>query len=102
MSLLTITADRTFRISPPREASNATHHTSPRRGASTRLIGHVADQAFAPFCGFSLACFLSRHFGIAGFESPWRDVGPRQIVEEAADAARPNACAQAVIDVGVN
>src|SRR3954467_3060415 len=102
MSLLTITAGRVLRISPPSVASKATHHTSPRRGCSTGLIGHIADQAFAPLKRLGRARFVRRHIGIAGLEPSWRDVRAREIVEKAADAARPDAFAQPVIHIGID
>src|SRR3954452_8568233 len=102
MSLLTITAGRVLRISPPSVASKATHHTSPRRGCSTGLIGHVADQALVPLERLGLACFVRGHIGIACLEPSRRDMRPRQIVQKAADAARPDAFAQAVIDIGID
>src|SRR3954453_17900944 len=102
MSLLTITAGRVLRISPPSAASNATHHTSPRCGWSTPLIGHVADQALAPVERLGLARFLRGHIGIAGLKPAGRDMRPREIVEEAADAARADAVTQAVVDIGID
>src|SRR3954465_13307 len=89
MSLLTITAGRVLRISPPSVASKATHHTSPRRGCSAGLIGHVADQPLAPGRALGFARFVRRHIGIACLEPSRRDMRPRQIVQKAADAARP-------------
>src|SRR5437868_15090114 len=93
MSLLTITTGLVLRISPPSAASNATHHTSPRRGGSTRLIGHVADPALAPVECLGLARLVRRHIGIAGLDPFRRDARPRPIVEEAADSARAAAFA---------
>src|ERR1051325_4318828 len=102
MSLLTITAGRVLRNSSPSGVSTAPHPTSPRLGWSTRLIGPVADQALAPVERLGLARFLRRHIGIARLESPGRDMRPRQIVEEAADAARTDALPQSVVDVGID
>ena len=36
-----------LRISPPVEGSNATHHTSPRRGGLSGFIGDVAGKGVA-------------------------------------------------------
>src|SRR5271169_2256039 len=54
-----------LRISPPIEGSKATHHTSPRRGGLSGLIGGHRPIAFDDF--------------------PRDDVRPREIIEEAAD-----------------
>src|SRR4051812_48520305 len=102
ISLLTITAGRVLRISPSIDGSNAIHQTSPRRGNSAGLIGHVADQALAPRQCFALARFLAGHLGIAGFQPMPRDMRPRQIVEKAADRPRPDTGAKPLVDIGVD
>jgi len=48
-SLLTMTAGRVFRISPPTAGSNLIHQTSPR------FIGHVSNKILAPLQRLGLA-----------------------------------------------
>src|SRR5438067_1947993 len=97
-----MTAGRVFRISPAKEGSKATHHTSPRRGGSAALIRGVADHALAPLQRLRLAPFVRRHGAISGIEPRRGDMRPREIVDEAADAAAPHHGVQPIVDVGVN
>jgi hypothetical protein len=64
-SLLTTTAGRVLRIPPPSEGSYATHHTSPRCGGLSGLIGDVRGQVFNPFRGIALALLVGGHRPIA-------------------------------------
>jgi hypothetical protein len=58
--LLTISAGRVLRISPPREGSKATHHTSQRR-RSPRLVGDIADQVLDPLGGRAFTLLVGGH-----------------------------------------
>src|SRR6478672_8887384 len=82
MSLLTTIAGRVLRISPPIAGSNATHHTSPRRGGLPRVIGDVASHALDPFGGVPLARFVRRHRPVALGDIPRQHVRPREVVDE--------------------
>src|SRR6267143_5140250 len=84
-SLLTITAGLVLRISPPIEGSKATHHTSPRRGGLSGLIGNIAGQVLHPLRGFALTFFVGGHRPIAFYDLLRDHVRPRKIVEESAD-----------------
>src|SRR5205807_8896086 len=97
-SLLTTTAGRVFRISPPNEGSNATHHTSPRCGGLSGLIGDVRGQVFDPFRSFALALLVGGHRLVAFGQISLQHVRTREIVQKAADPAPPDYAVQ----VGVN
>src|SRR5712691_7916850 len=85
MSLLTTSAGRVLRISPPIAGSNATHHTSPRRGGLPRVIGDVAGDALDPFRRLALALLVRRHRPVACHQIPRQHMRPRQIAEKPAD-----------------
>src|SRR4051812_35861080 len=102
ISLLTTTAGRVLRISPPTDGWNATHQSSPRRGNSAGLIGYIPNQALAPRQRFGLARFLARHVRIGCFQALRRDMGPCQIIEKATNAARPDAGTKPVINIRID
>src|SRR4051812_44537179 len=102
MSLLTITAGRVLRISPPMEESNATHQMSPRRGCSTDVIGDVTDETLAPLEGFRLPRFVGRHGAISLFEALVCHMRTRQIVHEPTDAASPDNRVETFVYIGVH
>src|SRR5579864_3106945 len=99
MSLLTTTAGRVLRISPPIAGSKATHHTSPRCGGLSLLVGDIAGQVLDPFVGLALARLVGRHRAITLDEVAPGDVRARQIVEETADPPRPNNAAQPLVNL---
>src|SRR4051794_15294490 len=92
MSLLTITAGRLFWISPPRDGSKSTHHTSPR------FIGHVSDQCLDPLEGLRLRSLVSSHLGVPSFHVLRNDVGSHQFLDELADPSGPDDAVQSVVD----
>src|SRR5437764_6101663 len=78
-SLLTITAGRSLRTSPPTAGSKFTHQTS------ARFIGHVPDGALGPLQGFGFAGLVSRQFPVSRIEVFGEDVRAHQRLDEAAN-----------------
>src|SRR5690242_21613298 len=101
-SLLTMIAGLVLRISPPTAGSNATHQTSPRRGALPGLIGHIAGQVFYPFLRFALVFLVGRHGLVPGEKVAGGHVRPRQIVQKAADPPRPDHPMQTLVNLVLN
>jgi hypothetical protein len=66
-SLLTITAGRVFRISPPSEGSKSTHHTSPRGIRPIR--GGISHYALGPFQRVALTPGIESHIAICHAEA---------------------------------
>src|SRR5882672_1893261 len=98
-SLLTTTAGLVLRISPPREGSNATHHTSPRSGGLSGLIGDVPGQVFNPFGGFALAFLVGGHRPVAFGQVALQYVRTGEVVQKAADPAPPDYAVQTLVNL---
>src|SRR5207253_7075230 len=79
-SLLTMTAGRSLRTSPPTAGSKLTHQTLPR------FIGHVPHGGLGPFQRLGLACLLLGHLLVRAFEVRANDIGAHQRLDELADA----------------
>src|SRR5690349_10366017 len=99
-----MTAGLVLRISPPIDGSNATHHTSPRRGVLSgfihpEIIGDVAGEIFGPLGGFALTLLVGRHRAIAFRQIACGDVRTREIVQKPADTSPPDDAVQPRIDI---
>src|SRR5271165_5741621 len=97
-----MTAGLVLQISPPIEGSKATHHTSPRRGGLSGLIGDVAGQVLYPFRGFVFALFVGGHRPIAFDDFPRDNVRPRKVIEESADPPPTDDAVQPLIYVVID
>src|SRR5437660_7966887 len=97
-----MTAGLVLRISPPIEGSKATHHTSPRRGGLSGLIGNVAGQVLYPLRRCALALLVGGHRPIAFYNLPRDHVRPREIIEETADPPPPDNAVQPLINLVID
>src|SRR5437764_15424156 len=80
-SLLTMTAGRSLRTSPPTAGSKWTHQTS------ARFIGHVSNGGLGPVQRLPFAPFLPGHLLVSSLQVLSDDVGPYERLDEAANAA---------------
>src|SRR5262245_25306898 len=78
-SLLTITAGRSLRTSPPTAGSKFTHHTSPR------FIGNVSYRALTPFQRFGFANLVTRHLSVGSLQVLGDHVRAHQFLDELAN-----------------
>src|SRR5262245_12134103 len=79
-SLLTITAGRCLRTSPPTPASKWTHQTSPR------FIGHVSHGGLGPFQRLGFALFFLGHLLVGGFQIISENMRSDEGLDELADS----------------
>ena len=99
MSLLTITAGRVLRISPPIEGSNETHKTSPRCGGLSGFTRYVRGQIVHPLRRRALALLVGSHVPVCLRQFAAGYVRAGQVVQEAADPPSPYDSVQAVINL---
>src|SRR5438132_455192 len=95
-SLLTMTAGRSLRTSPPTAGSKLTHQTS------ARFIGQISDGCFGPLQRLCFACFLPGHRFVSDLQIFTNDVGADEGLDELADAPPTDDGAQPVVDALVN
>src|SRR5437764_12890821 len=69
-SLLTMTAGRSLRTSPPTAGSKLTHQTS------ARFIGHISHDGFGPREGLRFARLVRGHLPVSGLQVRANDIGP--------------------------
>src|SRR5438552_946797 len=95
-SLLTMTAGRSLRTSPPTAGSKLTHQTSPR------FIGHVSCGGLGPFQRFRLARFVLGHLLVRNLEVLTDDIRPDEGLDKLANASPADDGVQPVVDALVN
>ncbi|MEO8714522.1 MAG: hypothetical protein ABI369_05880 [Acetobacteraceae bacterium] len=105
--MLTITAGRVFRISPPSDESKAIHHTSPRRGLGTSAItsrfdSDVADQPLGPIVRLALALLIGGHCRVSGSEVIAEDMRTGKIIQKPTDSPPADDRVQAFVDFGLD
>src|ERR1700683_4282589 len=95
-SLLTITAGRVFWISPPSEGSKSTHQTSPRSIGPVPC--YIADDAFRPFVGGSLAFLVACHFAVGRPNVLRHHMRAGELLDELADPPAADDIMEALVD----
>src|SRR5829696_4432467 len=95
-SLLTMTAGRRLRISPPSDGSKLTHQASPR------LIRHVPDGRLGPCMSFGFPLLLPSHVPIDSHQVLPEDVRPDQRLDELADPLPSHDPMETLIDLFVH
>src|SRR5215210_1363304 len=95
-SLLTMTAGRRLRISPPSDGSKLTHQTSPR------LIRHVPDGRLGPRMSFGFPLLLPGHVPVSSQQVLPDDVRPDQCLDELADPLPSHDPMETLIDIIVH
>ena len=92
-SLLTMTAGRSFFISPPAAGSQCIHHISPL------FITHVPDGAFCPFQGLRLLALILHHRLVPRFSVCIKHMQPEQRCDEFTDAPTSDHPGQSLVDL---